>query len=251
MKLNRNGAIVYQGPSMIDGAPIVAIVTGLTRKSKNEKTGNMAQVFILRADMSPLQAIASGADGSICGDCKHRGTDGVGRSCYVVVAQAPQAVYRSFAAGNYGAAVDPVIVSRQLEGRAIRLGAYGDPAAVPVIVWESLTRYTKTHTGYTHQWRSAPYLRPYLMASVDTPREREQAQGEGWRTFRVRRAGEDLTKVEIACPASAESGYLTTCEDCGLCAGSGKRAKSIAILVHGPGSGNFVSLQALRASASA
>jgi len=64
MKLNRNGAIVYQGPSMIDGAPIVAIVTGLTRKSKNEKTGNMAQVFILRADMSPLQAIASGADGS-------------------------------------------------------------------------------------------------------------------------------------------------------------------------------------------
>ena len=54
--------IVYEGPSRIDGEPIVAI---LTLKSSNSKTGNMAQLWILRQDQHPQDAINSKNDYSI------------------------------------------------------------------------------------------------------------------------------------------------------------------------------------------
>ena len=64
-------SIIYSGPSMLDGQPIivVAIVT-----SGNVKTGNMLQTHIIRADVSPMHASKTGADFSICGNCTHRGT---------------------------------------------------------------------------------------------------------------------------------------------------------------------------------
>ena len=75
------GFIAYRGPSLIDGSPIVVVV--VTAKSSNRKTGSMVQTYILRADQNPVAAVKSGADVSICGDCKHRGDKGQGRSCYV------------------------------------------------------------------------------------------------------------------------------------------------------------------------
>ena len=45
--------IIYQGPSLIDGSPIVAIAIA---QSGNVKTGNMVQTYIIRADMSPMEA---------------------------------------------------------------------------------------------------------------------------------------------------------------------------------------------------
>ena len=76
--------ILYAGPSMLDGSPIVVIATGIGNKSKNSKTGGMIQTHIIRSDMKPMDAIWSGADASICGDCPHRG-DGNGkrRTCPV------------------------------------------------------------------------------------------------------------------------------------------------------------------------
>ena len=35
--------IIYDGPSVIDGAPIVAILTGLANASRNAGTGDMLQ----------------------------------------------------------------------------------------------------------------------------------------------------------------------------------------------------------------
>ena len=66
------GFIAYEGPSLIDGAQIVVIVTGLKGPSKNRKTGNMVQTFILARDVHPLEALRSGEDASICGQCEHR-----------------------------------------------------------------------------------------------------------------------------------------------------------------------------------
>lgn len=63
------GLIAYQGPSRIDGQPVVMIVTGEKGDTANEKTGPMAQSWILRADMSPALAINQGEDKSICGSC--------------------------------------------------------------------------------------------------------------------------------------------------------------------------------------
>ena len=34
-----NGIILWEGPSLIDGAPIVVIATGIKRASRNAKTG--------------------------------------------------------------------------------------------------------------------------------------------------------------------------------------------------------------------
>jgi len=100
--------IVYNGPSMLDGSPIVAIVT---IGSKNAKTGAMAQLWIMRADMDPVTASRTGADEAVCGTCPHRGnpTDldhgqAAQRPCYVILAQAPLIVYKAFKRGIYSMA---------------------------------------------------------------------------------------------------------------------------------------------------
>ena len=70
------GIILYEGPSVIDGGPIVVIANRIAHASGNEKTGAMVQTFIIRRDMRPLQALATGADQSICGTCIHRPANG-------------------------------------------------------------------------------------------------------------------------------------------------------------------------------
>jgi len=242
-------AIVWRGPSAFDGQPIVAIVTGLDRGNKNAKTGaNLAQLWILRSDIGPLDAIKTGADQSICGICKHRGDGtGRGRSCYVAVKNAPRAVYEAYRKDRY-VTMRPSDVAIHLAsmGMGIRIGAYGDGAALPINVMADLT-HGIFHTGYTHAWQSRPDLRPWLMASVDTPTEYVTAKNAGWRTFRVRTADENLDSQEIACPASDEAGKRTSCDSCGLCDGSrhADQRRSIAIIAHGIGTSSYVSLRSL------
>jgi hypothetical protein len=236
-------AIIYKGASLIDGAPIVcvAIVT-----SANGKTGNMIQTHIIRADIDPLQASKTGQDFSICGNCKHRGTattdstrkQATGRTCYVNLGQGPNQVFKAYSAGKYSTATPE---QTQAIGRArmVRLGTYGDPAAVPATIWDNLLKEAAGHTGYTHQHDKAPdYSR--MMHSADTPAEALQAHRAGRRTFRVIPVQEYTTKgtaallsTEILCPASYEAGQRVTCEKCKLCSGSTIKAKSVAIVAHG------------------
>src|SRR5271165_5264167 len=117
------GYILYRGPSMLDGAPIVAIAT---MHSENRKTGNMVQTWILREDLSPVDASKAHADASICGDCKHRWS--LGGACYVNIGQAPGGIWRAYKRGAY---LETCYVTLRTigAGRAVRLGAYGDPAA--------------------------------------------------------------------------------------------------------------------------
>ena len=231
-----NGMILWQGASRIDGAPIVAIVVGLSSDSTNSKTGAMLQTYILRADMEPTEAIKSGNDASICGDCPHRG-DGTGkaRTCYVNVGQGALAVYRAFQRGKY-----PMATAEQSaaagNARVVRLGTYGDPAAVPVSVWETLTSRAVAHTGYTHAWRGigAGYAH-LLMASADSLSDKVAAMSAGFRTFRVVMRGETpRVQGEAICPASAEAGKKLTCITCKACNGTATaRKSSIVIQAHG------------------
>jgi hypothetical protein len=219
------GGVLYHGPSRLDGNPIVVIVTGF-RASKNGKTGRMLQTWIMRADVDPGYAVQNGLDGTVCGDCPQRRS--TGGACYVVVEQAPLGVWRAWKAGRYQdwTASFP---HNALAGRAIRIGSYGDPAAVPVNVWRRVREQKLTGwTGYTHQWRSAPEYRAFLMASCDSEGEMQEAQRMGWRTFRVHGEHEAPTSEEVACPSER-----TTCEACGLCRGRARVAKSVAIAVHG------------------
>lgn len=222
--------IVYDGPSMLNGAPIVAIVTGKTR---NRKTGAMPQVWILPRETAPHTAVKSGDDESVCGDCKHRGT-----SCYVLVHNAPLSVWRAFHRGTYGsAAASTQEIRHRLMGLPVRMSAYGDAAALPLEVVEACLDGAHGHTGYTHQWRHAFHLAPWLMASVDSPAEAIAARMLGWRTFRVRHKGAPLQAREIEC--LAESAGIT-CAQCGLCSGNARPGKRhISIEVHGNGKSKF------------
>jgi hypothetical protein len=215
-------SILYRGPSMLDGAPIVVIATD---GSKNGKTGGMVQTWILRDDIDPNAALKSGDDSSVCGDCPHRGA-----ACYVTVFQAPLSVYRAYKRGRY-ADFRP----GQYAGRKVRIGSYGDPAAVPVDVWRAYTEGSAGITGYTHQWRIAdPELRAYCMASCDTAGQADDAHELGWRTFRVRLESEPTLPGEVMCPASDEAGHKLTCEECTACCGTrGRRKGHITIIVHG------------------
>lgn len=243
------GFILYEGPSLIDGQPIVAIAI---THSGNSKTGDMVQTYIMRSDINPVHALKTGDDGSVCGRCKHRPV--FGGKCYVNVTHGPRSVFEAYKRGRYPHAVrfanlwfppNPTGVHAIAngtpcigKGRMVRLGTYGDPAAVPVQVWVDLLKFSSGHTGYTHQWHRAPDLRGLAMASVDTPEEHAQARAMGWRTFRVRHDDSDpLMPREFVCPASHEAGKRLTCADCGACDGTNghaPNAASVAIVVHGP-----------------
>ena len=217
-----------------------------TTESSNRKTGDMIQAWILRNDMSPVDAVRSNQDDAICGDCKLRGTDGwTDRTCYVNVAQGPNAVWRAYKAGRY-AYLPQCRYPEVFTGRAVRWGAYGDPVHIPLGVLRYVCLFARKWTGYTHQWAKpqyAPY-REYLMASVDSELEYWRAHVHGWRCFRVRPAGELMIPGEIPCPASDEQGHKTTCERCGLCNGirANDRRKDITILVHGMNKRNLSNL---------
>lgn len=229
--MTERGIIVYQGPSLLDGAPIVAIVT---MDSLNEKTGPMAQAWVLRSDIDPQKAIADGLDSSVCGSCVHRSGERNGRSCYVITWFGPLNVYKAFR-GNKYPAVQSTAAAKYMNGRQLRITAYGDPAAVPADVWIDLVFDASGWTGYTQRWRECDVrLRKILMASTSSAEESEQANALGWRSYRARLSSEPLRADEIVCPASNEAGHAATCADCGLCRGESRHgAKSIAIVVHG------------------
>lgn len=231
MNRNPNGCILYVGPSRFDGQMIVVIVTGLTDSSENVKTGVMLQTWILRVDRKPTRARKDGADYSVCFDCPHRTG-----SCYVNLGQGPRAIWESFTNGRGYAVYDPDLHDRYFTGRNVRLGSYGDPAAVPIEVFEPVLRLCAGHTGYTHQWDKpvgADY-RETCMASVDNADQADRAASEGWRYFLV--IGSDYAKRagEINCGASAEQGKRTTCDKCKLCNGASRsKGPNVFINVHG------------------
>lgn len=247
------GFVFYRGPSMLDGQPIVAILTGLRSKSANTKTADLFQTWILREDIDPMKASRSGADVSICGDCKHRGVvhDGESgiarkRTCYVRLDTAPNNIWKSYHRGIYPH-VQPG-EARELmhvRGKRTRGGSYGDPAAVPFWAWYALLDLGNAESddagnAYTHQWRNFPELASFCMASVDTEAEYHEAVLLGFRPFRVRGPSDPVLPMEVQCPASAEMNYRTTCEDCQLCKGNRvKTRKSITIIAHGMGASNF------------
>mgnify|MGYP003629460903 CR=1 FL=1 len=226
--------IIYKGPSLLDGKPIVVIAT---LSNRNSKTGNVVQTYILKSDTNPLEASKTGTDSTICGICVMRGTPTTDpkrkiakdRPCYVNLGQGVLIVFKAFERGVYPMA-DCRTDRRQLGAdRVVRMGTYGDPAAVPSYVWDDLLMDAESHLGYTHQ----PGWRPDIaMQSADTYEQAQEFWAKGMRTFRVvvNVLGVDYTK-EILCPASKEAGRRVQCTDCKLCNGSSK-AKSIAIVEH-------------------
>ena len=223
--------IIYRGPSVLDpSSEVVGIVTGLVA-SRNPKTGPIPQLWILRTDRPPSEAMRDGSDAAICGSCPlRRGPDG--RVCYVRP-DTTNVIYRAFTRGRY-AAIDPYELPPLLRARPLRLGAYGEPVAIPPAVLAAAIGNGPA-LGYTHAWRRVAWRTyPWLMASVESEAEAREAHALGWRTFRTRLPGERLTSTESPCPASKEMGYRTDCERCRLCDGR-RTLADISIVAHGIG----------------
>jgi hypothetical protein len=214
----------------------VIIATGFETASDNRKTGDMIQIWILVKSVSPTEAIRTGLDRLICGNCVHRGHEengrfGVGRSCYVNPGQAPQGIWKAWKAGRYS----PLRSLECFVGRKVRFGAYGDPTHIPLPLALAIAGVASGWTGYTHQWRK-PSLQPWrslLMASVDSVAELVIARSMGWSTFRV---GSEASAGESLC-ASERIG--TPCMDCLLCAGARGGLESVHIPPHGTGATHF------------
>jgi hypothetical protein len=194
--------LVYRGPSALTGELIIGVVTGVQRPSKNAKTGPMAQLWVLPYGEPPNR------QPSVCGSCA------LGARCYVQWWRAPYSVWRMWR--------DRPVCEVDLSGRALRLGAAGDPAALPQELVEGLCSQASGHTGYTAQWARARFqwLRPWVMASVSTAFDLRTALAHGWRAFYCVLRGQSRPVGLGHCPAAAGR---TTCAQCMRCNGAGRR----------------------------
>ena len=223
------GYVIQESTSPIDGSKIVVI---LTMGSSNRKTGNMCQVWILRADVNPVQAVNTGDDYSICGNCPHRKQADGSRSCYVNVGQAPNSVWKTYQAGKYERDLHVLGAREAVAGRKIRFGAYGDPALIKPLIFRILTNAAAGHTAYTHQWREpwAQWTAGHMQASCDGMADYLEASSRGFKTFAVIPKNGDSYSGKL-CPATAE-GSKVTCLTCSLC--DGVKA-DIFVEAHGSG----------------
>ena len=139
------GYIIYEGPSNFDHSPVVAIAS--VGKSVNRKTGNMVQVWILPQKVRPSRAVMTGQDEGICNDCAFRpilarqAREGGNplASCYVSTTNGgPNAVWHSYRSNRYEAF--PWDDRSFAFDRPVRIGAYGDPAAVPLRIWKKFLK---------------------------------------------------------------------------------------------------------------
>jgi hypothetical protein len=137
--------------------------------------------------------------------------------CYVDKVRGPQGVWLSWKAGNIAQATPHE--AGTLVNKPIRLGAYGDPGAVPTQVWVELLKAANgRHTAYTHYWRKVPELMDYVTASID-PDDYDgkcEAQALGWHTYSILAEGEQPGANEIMCPEETRG---IECANCGICSG--------------------------------
>ena len=247
-KMNDNTFEVWRGNSLIDDAEIVVLMSGITRKSINGKTLDMIQISIVRTDVSPLEAVQTGLDRSICGDCKLREiiakSENLDNKCYVDKTRGIGGTWQSWNSGKVAkmSPLDASILISQLKqcncekphkrkqscsnkSLGVRFGSYGDPASVPVHVWNDIRSVFKgMSTSYTHRWDNPNVqLQGFTMASIDSQthpdihKAIDYANSLGYRTYRVLAKGETLRPDEMLCP---EANGKTNCANCGLCSGN-------------------------------
>ena len=223
--------ILWEGKSRIDGKPIVVIAT---IDSDNVKTGDVVHTWIVRQDVNPVLTRHTGEDYSVCGNFVHRHYfrglvlkgDGDKRAdCYVQLYQGPRAVWSKYAEGDgYACPKRNAEVTRQLGTKEIRVGAYGDPCAVPYHVWESLlAQGNRRWSGFTHQWRNPENqeYRRFLMASCDNAQDVLDAAAMGWRAYWVKYDNsQDHLVAHLPVVECLYSARGINCKACGICDGT-------------------------------
>lgn len=214
------------------------LVFNFQKGSRNTKTGDSVQVFIL-----PLEWIVAGKilkdDSSICFDCVH--SQQKNKSCYVrkgfaglgLISKVKSLHSQLSEIRSYNNETLQNIISLCTDN-IIRFGAYGEPVLLGEELVYLVTKVAKGWVGYTHQWMRPNYkwASAYFMASTETLLMRNLANKLGFRSFIVTESIETIPGSST-CPASKESGKKTTCNKCLLCSGTkGKGDKDVNIKKH-------------------
>ena len=241
------GFVLHRGVSPGTGDPYVVIAT---LHSENEKTGDVVTVWIVRDDVSPVVAKQRGQEHATCLGC----ILGMHGGCYVVVQNAPNQVWRAYKGGRYPE-YDARLHERFIKHRVVRWGGYGEPVLIPMSIIARWAAITRGWVGYTQQWRNPAFAeyRPYLMASVMTPRQADFAQSLGWRTFRITfdLEADGVRRREFLCPASYEGGERMQCDECLACDGADRpvgaaQRASVVVKFHANGAQSAMLSKALR-----
>ena len=141
----------------------------------------MIQIYILVKNVSPVEAVKLELDASVCGNCSMRWNKGGG--CYVL----PIWMTPMWKKGLEAPRITPTELAKlaNKHNTPIRQGAWGDPAMVPMDVWEELENAVSNKKGssYTHQWEwVSPEYAKFSMASVENLKQKADAQAKGYRT---------------------------------------------------------------------
>jgi len=227
-----NSAVIWEGKSPYDGAEIMILAVCIKDPSNNRKTGWMIQIYILVKSVSPVEAVKLELDASVCGNCSMRWNKGGG--CYVL----PIWMTPMWKKGLEAPRITPTELAKLANkyNTPIRQGAWGDPAMVPMDVWEELENAVSNKKGssYTHQWEwVSPEYAKFSMASVENLKQKADAQAKGYRTFRIVDDESEIVEDERLCLNSSRG---IQCRECGECGGNRSKAshrqKNIVIVRH-------------------
>ena len=202
----------------------------LVYQSLNRKTGNIPQVYILCKDV-PVGAYSRLETKAVCNDCPLQKKPAGCGSCYVATHRGPRVVYEAYKGGLYQSI--PVRMVADVLPKVVRVGAYGDPLAVPASVWAELKESFKYVLGYTHSWRDKPIEARHWMASCHTVEDIQIANALGLSTFTAVTEQKNIQKVpkrRRLCNNVKES---MQCAQCRLCRYTKGEPVNVYIPVHG------------------
>ena len=259
--------VLWRGVSALDNKTAIAAVLVLdstNRKMTTAEAPSVAQLYIILDNVHPVEGVKTGQDAAICGSCPHRYLfDATGeavegsRTCYVGM-HSVAAVYKATSSKPLTPISD---ISDGLSKSMLRIGAYGDPLALPFDLVDelcniagrnsrTLSRSPRRWTGYTHAWRREdldPRWSRYVMASCDTVEDVRTASALGWRCFYVANAtgdapvlsvSEDLKLRRCLSDSSVKGASLTPCSLCRLCYGKeGDEDQALSVFIERHGNG--------------
>jgi hypothetical protein len=213
------GCVLYRGPSPWAPEGLAEednrIVIIMTFGSVNDKTGDVAQIWLFADKLKPTAAKAAGLHRLVCGNCA------LTELCYVKLHQAPRMVWTTYKAGRYPD-YDPAQHDRVVQEKGVRFGAYGDPVLIPIELVQHFAQISnRNYTGFTEQWARPEFqvYRPYYMASIHREEDVALADSLGWRHYRVGTNGPQAG--EVLCPhQNSALSRVVRCNECNACNGA-------------------------------
>ncbi len=204
------------------------VLTCLVNASKNDKTGDMIQSYLISKDLLNADTVHFG---SKCTTCP------MITKCYVnkdklSVRGALRRLTNNESTSYKDVSFNEALKHIERSDKGLRLGTYGDPSILPLSDIEMLVKAARFHTGYTHYWDSIPtQYSKFLMASCENEEQELFAKSLGYRAFRVLLKDQNQHKVNKGTIECLNVTHGLTCAKCKLCDGNNKGSKK-SIYIH-------------------